>query len=85
MYVHLGSDTVVRSHEMIGIFDIENTSVGKITKEFLSSAGKRRSAVSVSYDMPKSFVLSESGGRERVYISPISPATLCKRCGNKKK
>lgn len=85
MYVHLGSDTVVRSHEMIGIFDIENTSVGKITKEFLSSAGKRKSAVSVSYDMPKSFVLSESGGREKVFISPISPATLCKRCGNKKK
>lgn len=32
MYVHLGSDTVVRDCDIIGIFDIENTSVGKITK-----------------------------------------------------
>ena len=36
MYVHLGSDTVVRDCDIIGIFDIENPSVGKITKESLS-------------------------------------------------
>lgn len=84
MYIHLGSDTVVRSEEIIGIFDIENTSVGRITKEYLSSAGKRKSAVYVSYDMPKSFIVTECGGEEKVFISPISPATLYKRCSGKK-
>ena len=33
MYLHLGHDTVVRTSEIIGIFDIENTSVGQITKD----------------------------------------------------
>ena len=79
MYIHIGCDHVVRDKDIIGIFDIENTSVGKITREYLSAAGKRRSDVYVSYDMPKSFIAAESEGKERVYISPIAPATLIKR------
>lgn len=79
MYIYLGSDSVVRSEDIIGVFDIENTSVGKITREYLSAAGKRKSDVYVSYDMPKSFILTERDGRERVFISPISPATIIKR------
>ena len=38
MYLHLGEDIVVCDNEIIGIFDIENTSVSKITKDFLSSS-----------------------------------------------
>lgn len=79
MYIYLGSDSVVRSEDIIGVFDIENTSVGKITREYLSAAGKRKSDVYVSFDMPKSFILTEKDGRERVFISPISPATIIKR------
>ncbi len=84
MYIHLGSDSVVRADDIIGIFDIENTSVGKITKDYLSAAGKRKSAAYVSYDMPKSFIITTRDGRERVYISPISPATLIKRSNKQK-
>lgn len=80
MYIHLGSDTVVCSDDIIGIFDIENTSVSKNTREYLSAAGKRKSAVYVSYDMPKSFVVSTRKGKEKVFISPIAPSTLLKRC-----
>lgn len=79
MYIYLGSDSVVRAEDIIGVFDIENTSVGKITREYLSAAGKRKSDVYVSFDMPKSFILTEKDGRERVFISPISPATIIKR------
>ena len=80
MYIHLGSDTVVCSDDIIGIFDIENTSVSKNTREYLAAAGKRKSAVYVSYDMPKSFVVSTRKGKEKVFISPIAPSTLLKRC-----
>ena len=75
MYVHLGSDTVVRDCDIIGIFDIENTSVGKITKEYLSASGKRKSACYVSYDMPKSFIVT----KDYVYISNVSVFTLKRR------
>lgn len=79
MYLHLGSDTVVRSGDIIGVFDIENTSVSKNTREFLAGAGKRKNAVTVSYDMPKSFTVAVEGGKERVYISALSSAAILKR------
>ena len=79
MYIHLGNDAVVPDKEIIGIFDIENTSVSKLTREYLSAASKRRSDVYVSYDMPRSFVISERDGKERIYISPISSSTIIKR------
>ena len=34
MYIHLGQDTVVSTDSIIGIFDIENTSVSRDTKAF---------------------------------------------------
>lgn len=79
MYIHLGSESVARSEDIIGIFDIENTSVGKITREYLAAAGKRRSDVYVSYDMPRSFILTEENGKEKIYISPVSSSTIIKR------
>ena len=82
MYLHLGEDTVVNQKEIIGIFDIENTSVGKITKEYLSLSGKKKRIFNVSYEMPKSFIVcSDSDGKETVFISQISVATLRKRAG----
>ena len=82
MYLHLGEDTVVNHKEIIGIFDIENTSVGKITKEYLSLSGKKKRIFNVSYEMPKSFIVcSDSDGKETVFISQISVATLRKRAG----
>ena len=77
MYLHLGEDTIVSKNEIIGIFDIENTSVSKITKDFL--AGKNFEVITVSYEIPKSFILTESNGNVKVYISNISPQTLKKR------
>ncbi len=79
MYLHLGEDTAVRAEGIIGIFDIENTSVSKHTKEFLAAAGKSGSVKNVSYDMPKSFIICSENKSSTVYISPISAATLKKR------
>lgn len=80
MYIHLGSDTVVRDSDIIGVFDIENTSVSRDSREFLAASGKRKSAVTVSYEMPRSFVAATVEGRERVYISNVSSSTIIKRC-----
>ena len=91
MYLHLGEDTVVRMKDIIGIFDIENTSISKHTKDFLARSEKGGRVVTVSYEMPKSFVVcrTAAGGsagnpaederEEKVYISQISAATLKKR------
>ena len=79
MYLHLGGDTVVPSREIIGIFDMENTSLSKYTREFLSRATKSGAVVNVSLEMPKSFVVGGGRERETVYVSQISPQTLVLR------
>ncbi len=80
MYLHLGNDFLVRTREIVGIFDIENTSVSKLTKEFLSGAEKNKRVIYCTYELPKSFVVClDSDFTEKVYISQMSCATLLKR------
>ncbi len=82
MYVHLGGDTVVLQKDIIAIFDLELTSISKITREFLHVAEEEGFVVNVSEDLPKSYILTESDNESKVYISPISAATLLKRANN---
>ena len=81
MYLHLGQDTVVRTGDVVGIFDLENSSVSKITKEFLAKSEQGGRVVNVSYELPKSFVICVEGQKSTVYITQISSTTLKKRAG----
>ena len=81
MYIHLGGDYVIRQDEIIGIFDMENTTVSQKTRSFLSKAEKRKEVINVSYELPKSFVITNKNKKNKVYISQISPATLSNRLG----
>ena len=82
MYIHLGENTVVRDDEVIGIFDLETTTVSKHTRDFLGESEKRKEVINVSYELPKSFILCSKGkNKKRVYISQISSTTLFKRSG----
>lgn len=75
MYLYLGQDTVINTDQIIGIFDLDNTSVSKETRGYLAVAQKSGRIVEVSPDIPKSFVVCD----KCVYLSQISPATLKKR------
>lgn len=82
MYLHLGQEVLVKGDDIIGIFDMEKTTISKRTKEFLVEASKKKQVITVSYEMPKSFILTnETKNRKdvKVYISQISSSTLKKR------
>lgn len=79
MYIHLGADVVVRQKDIIGVFDLDTCSISKTTKQFLSNAQKKERLISVSGDIPKSFILCGIKKNEVVYFSQISTATLLKR------
>ena len=81
MYLHLGQDTVIRTGEIVGIFNLETSTISQTTRDTLAAAQKGGSVVNVSMEMPKSFVLCESGGKTTVYITQISSTTLLKRAG----
>ncbi len=82
MYLYLGEKKVIKEEEIIGIFDLETTSIQKNTREFLRNAEKAARVETVSYDLPKSFVLS--GGKKdwKLYLTQVSTSTLEKRAGN---
>lgn len=80
MFLHLGQETVVNEKEVIGIFDLDTSTVSKHTRDFLSRQEKEKRVINVSFELPKSFILcSNKKKNKRVYISQISTSTLNKR------
>lgn len=75
MYLHLGDDTVITDERIIGIFDMDTSTVNKATRDYLSKAEKNNKIVYVNYDLPKSFVVTD----DKIYVGPINTATLNKR------
>lgn len=79
MYLHLGEKTVIRTDNILGIFDLDNTSVSKHTRNFLAEATKQGRVINVSYELPKSYIICKEKEDWKVYISQISSNTLLKR------
>lgn len=81
MYLHLGGDKVVKTKDIIGIFDMDTSTVSKNTRDYLNEAEKAGEVVTVSYDLPKSFIVvnSKKSKEKTIYISQISSQTLNKR------
>ena len=82
MYLHLGMDKVINFDDIIGIFDLDTTTVSKNTRNFLAKAEKEGIVENVCYDLPKSFIVCRNkNGEDKVYIAQISSVTLNKRAG----
>ena len=79
MYLSIGSDFAVRQKSIIGIFDLDNSSYSKRTRGFLTRAEQQGEVISIAQDLPKSFVLTEEFGMNRVYLTQFSSAALEKR------
>ena len=85
MYLHLGQETVVRERDIIGIFDLDNTTVSRHTRKMLNEAEKAGRVISATDDLPKIFVVTTPPGKKtaenRVYLCQLSTGTLRKRSG----
>ncbi len=83
MYLGLGQDANIIDKNIIGIFDLDNTTVSKATREYINFAVKNEECVTVSMEeLPKSFVVTEENGKRTVYISPYNTSTIFKRIKN---
>lgn len=79
MYLHIGNEQILNQRDIIGIFDIENASVSKYTKEFLSRSQQEGQVITTTTELPKSIIVWEKDGERRLYLSQLAPATLRKR------
>ncbi len=78
MFLSIGNDLAVREGSIIGIFDMDNTSTSKRTREFLAKAEHEGSVIPCD-DLPKSFILTAEYGLNRVHLTPLNTATLERR------
>lgn len=79
MFLHIGEEIIVFLNDILAIMDIEKTTTSNNTREFLKSCEKKGMVVTVGSDIPKSFIITVNKGKQTVYLSPISSATLKKR------
>ena len=77
MYVDIGTDFLVKSSDIIGIFDLDNTTTTTgYTNNFLNKKQKQGKVVYLVKDLPKSFVLTQDG---TVYVVELASQIIRKR------
>jgi hypothetical protein len=79
MYLHAGNNFIVNTDEIIGIFDMDNTTVSRLGKGFLARAQSDGEIINAAETLPKSYIVSNRNGRTKVFISSISSRVLATR------
>ncbi|MBD8501003.1 DUF370 domain-containing protein [Paenibacillus sp. SC116] len=75
MYIHLGGERVIRSSELVAIFDVTIEKASKLSKQFAAHSQKIKNVEWIGEEEAKSIVVTKG----KVYYSPISSTTLKKR------
>lgn len=79
MYIRVEEDIIVNSKDIVGIFDTDNTTVSRLGKTFLSKSEKNGLIINSITDLPKSFVVVNEMGKNKVFFSGVSSKILAKR------
>ena len=81
MYLHVGNQKNIRQKDIIGIFDMDRTTISRITRKYLSDAQKKDMVISAKDEVPKSFVLyrDSKDGKKKICFSQLSTSALMGR------
>lgn len=82
MYLHLGKNIAVRYDDIIGIFEMDNTTISKKCRKYLSNKEKHSKIVFITQKLPKSFIVCSHKGKEKIYVSHLLTSTLLRRTKN---
>ena len=78
MYLPIGNDMAVRLDSVMGIFDLDNTTYSRRSREFLQKAEKQGLVIPCD-DLPKSYIITAEYGMIKVYLTALSSTTLERR------
>ena len=84
MYIYIGADFLIKEEDIVGVFDLETTTVSRVTRDYLTAAQKNGRITDVSSDfktaeIPKSYVICRKDDGFVVYLSRYSTSTINKR------
>ena len=76
MYLHIGKRQSVKKSDVIGIFDLDTSTVTKTGKDFINRLERAGAVEYADDDLPRSFVLINENGKNKVKLSRISTKGL---------
>ena len=76
MYVHIGSNRMLRSKDIVGLFDLDGEVTTADTKRFLRRVDGEGRAELAGDDLPRSFVLT---AKDEVIYSRLTTQGLAQR------
>ena len=79
MYLHAGNNKIIREKDIIGIFDMDNSTVSAVTRRYLTEAERAGLVISAKDEIPKSFILYKENGKYMICFSQISSTALLGR------
>lgn len=80
MYLNIGTEVLIKEKDVLGFFDLDNTTVSKSTREYINTAEKNGECITVSFEeLPKSFIVTTEKEKRKIYISPLNTSTIFKR------
>jgi hypothetical protein len=89
MFLEVGAGALIRQKNILGIFDLDTSTLGESTRKFLSRVEKNGRATIAGEELPKAFVLLAEPPRagklpnvneESIVFSRFSSGVLAKRC-----
>lgn len=75
MYIHIGNNKVVRKNDILGVFDLDSSTVSISTRKYLNKAQKEKRVITLGYELPKSFIILKN---KEVYLSPLNTSSIIK-------
>lgn len=77
MYLHIGNGVSIKDKKIIGIFDLDSSTVSSITKNYVNKMEKEGLVEYTDTDLPRSFIVfEENPGEYKVRLSRISSSGL---------
>ncbi len=75
MYIHIGNNKMVRDTDILGVFDLDSSTVSISSRNYLSNAQKEKRVITLGYELPKSFIILKN---KEVYLSPLNTSSIVK-------
>lgn len=80
MYLHAGNNKIIRKKSIIGIFDMDNATLGADTRNFLKKVQNDGFLEVSKEEIPKSFILYDKNKKQTaVCISQLSSFSIASR------
>ena len=82
MYIHAGNELVINTRDIIGIFDMDNTTVSRQGRRFLPESQDKGFIINATDDLPKSYVVTKRKNETKIYISSYSTQAMSRSARN---